>query len=173
MPIIAGWLEILDDPIYDTAELGPENPWAYLFQAPVGTQHKTYADTNQYQSGVLPAPQKHRIERISAALIRGNRLIPLSDPAWTSIVITLSINCKVYWMGPLWMVAHPHVAMLGGRVSRRLAKWLLRLSSGKLREPIPIEQQQPFMVRAEAYRQLRQLVSVFVALEGLRSRAVM
>jgi hypothetical protein len=123
MPLIAGVLEIVDLPWYDTVGLPTTRnsdgdlPPAEFFQVPIGemgkdwTGHyrpKTELETNMVEHGRLPVPHRLLIRSIRAALIDvAGALMPVSSRYYRGAVLRLQINQKIYWQSPLWKVADP------------------------------------------------------------------
>jgi hypothetical protein len=119
MTIVAGIMEIVESPLYDTLALPLEllGGRGHLFEHPLGamfplggaqSRPKTNVETNLFEPGSLPAPQKFVVFAIRAALFsQAGALLPVSSPFYRGAALRFWINQKPYWTGPLWKVADP------------------------------------------------------------------
>ncbi len=188
MPIVAGYLELLDQPLYDTETIPPEHCRVNLFANPIGRTYmvgslaysKSDQHTNMYQANMLPAPQRFIIERLGCLFLHRNQPIPITgdhkSKIWYTTILQLQINVRWYWRGPAWMIADM-AGVIGSTKAMEILRQpdhnrLLDLLQPKLAEPIPIEQQQIFGVDATVYDPLYVPVELFVYLRGRMARSV-
>lgn len=121
-PLVAGILEIVDAPLYDTVALPRPSPDAdlppvHVFEHPIGIQARTFdgtyrikseIETNMFLPGALPAPCKFLVKSIRAALLDEQGGIKgISSIFYRAAVLDFCIAQKRYWSGPLYLVADP------------------------------------------------------------------
>lgn len=179
MPILNGYLEELKQSLYDTVTL-PTNGWVSpckLFWVPMGQGGKTIADTNMYQSSMLPPPQRFIIRRIRMEVFGASTeaLACLQR----SCLVELFIGCKLYWRGPastLLLEDRLRKALkdIGRTKRRKVEKYLDRCLQLGLTTPTVIGIQQPFEVRLsfEQFFFPCQNISIRVFLDGTLFRPV-
>lgn len=190
--MIQGYLEIIDQPIYDTLyTLAPRSRGRRdresLFVVPLGQMHetktglrvKTFEDTNMLQPAALDMPKRFLVKHIRCALL-GRRLFPCDSRYYRDLWLRFEINQKTMWQGPSWRCADPATTMVNP------ASWmamdpvdrsdLVTLLRRPLDPPVVIDQQQPFSVIAtfgEAWFEAWYAAPdrLVVLLEGTLSRA--
>lgn len=193
MPI-QGWIETIDQPIYDTLyTLAPRSrsrrDRESLFVIPVGQCHetktglrvKTFEDTNMYIAAQLDMPKSFLVKHVRCALL-GRRLFPIDSRYYRDLWLRFEVCGKTMWEGPGWRCADPATMTVNP------ASWITLEPSdrseliGVLRRPLDppvmIEPQMPFSVRVtfgeawfEAWYNAPDRLVVF--LEGNLNRASM
>lgn len=124
MSPIQGFLEVIDQPIYDTLHtLAPRHPRRSdresMFIIPYGGMHetkkglmtKTYEDTNMAIGGMLPQPSSFEVKNIRCALL-GRRLFPCDSRYYRDLWIELLVSDKTAWRGPGWRCVDPATMMV-------------------------------------------------------------
>lgn len=130
MSPVAGILEIIEQPLYDSLSIPfgfSTGDRAMMFTVPYGGRFhdprdgamrlKDLTETNMMQHGQLPAPQKFLVKAIRAALFgRRGELLPITSRYYRGAIFELVVFNKRYWTGPLWRVADPAVLFACGPV---------------------------------------------------------
>jgi len=120
-PIIAGILEVVSQCLYDEIKLdpSPRNLRYSFFEVPVGGRDddsdpiKTFLQTNLYDPGALPVPNRFIATRLNALYLHDSVPVRLHETnLYGKTLITFLVNQKVYWEGPAWLCASPF-ALLG------------------------------------------------------------
>lgn len=197
MSPVAGILEAIDSPLYDTISLPLGMSYgnkAIAFEHPIGAMFarpkdgklvpKTLLETNLIDSRALSAPHRFVVAAIRAALFsRDGLLLPLTSRFYRGGVLDFRIAQKPYWTGPLWKCADPAALFFA---SDRLAAFdkderaelirALRCGISKNVRP-EIREYEPFHVeiafdKSFGWRDLTAPGSLVVLLEGIRARAV-
>lgn len=194
MSPIAGILEVVDQPLFDTLHvLAPrvgKPDRANMFVVPLGASIETnsgvrtkdFLETNMVCSGFLPPPLKHSVCTVRCAFI-GRKILPVSSRFYADTLLRLSVNCKSYWTGPAWKCADPVTMVLNPdtllAMGRHKRVDLVRALRQKFTTEIVIESQQPFSVEVtfsgESWREYSDDAPerLVVLLEGQTARAVM
>lgn len=122
--LVAGILELIDSPLYDTVAIPRPSPDAdlppvELFRDPIGIvaraldgtrRVKTELETNLYSPSQLELPHKFLVRSIRAALLdQQGGLKGISSTYYRGAMLRFWINGKPYWQGPLYLVADPAV----------------------------------------------------------------
>jgi hypothetical protein len=120
-------MEMVEQPLYDTEDLGRIGQRVHLFARPIGQmspsiwrepRNKDYWETNLVQPGMLSAPSEFSVRDISVLLYDKDGPLPVFDRTgmgnlWAKSYLDFSIGHKLYWQGPLSLVADP-VCVIGG-----------------------------------------------------------
>jgi hypothetical protein len=190
---IQGFLEVVDQPLYDTLyTLAPRDEHRRdretLFSIPVGQMHdtktgwrvKTFEDTNLVQSGMLDSANTFEVRNIRCALI-GRRLFSCDSRYYRDLWISFQVNRKTMWEGPSWRCVDPTAMMASQAAFAAMAPAerteLVALLRRPLDPPVTIQSQQFFCVTAvfgDAWREAWYNAPdrLVVLLEGRMSRAV-
>jgi hypothetical protein len=188
-----GIAEIVEMPIYDTEDFGRIGQRVHLFVRPLGATmsspwregwQKDYWETNLYEPGVLDAPCEFMVRDLSVLLYDKDGPLPVFDRTgmgnlWAKSYLQFSINMKLYWQGPLSLLADP-VCVIGGLQA------VINMKDEKIGETLGmlhyqranpldcyIRNQEPFQVQVTPYTPVCRQVSVRVILNGRRVRPVM
>jgi hypothetical protein len=124
MSPIQGYLDVIDQPLYDTLHtLAPRHrcrsdrenmftiPYGGMHETKKGLMTKTFEDTNLVISGMLPQPQFLEVKNIRCALL-GRRLFPCDSRYYRDLWIELSVCEKRMWCGPAWRCVDPAAMMM-------------------------------------------------------------
>jgi len=192
MPIIAGVLEVIDEPLFDTLHtLAPRTRLAdraHLFVSPVGSivmtnegnYVKQWLDTNLVQCSQLPAPQRFAVKAMRCAFI-GRKILPCSSRYYADTLLELRINQKKYWGGPAWKCADPVTMVINAdtllAMGRHARVDLVRSLRRTLDPMIWIDVQQMFSVEVTFGKSWREYADdaperLVILLEGKKFRAV-
>lgn len=193
MPIVPRQAEAIEMPLYDTADLARIGQTVNLFNFPVGApdqsiwrepRTKQWIETNMLMHSAIESPNGFNVRDISVLLFDGDGLLPVFDRSgmgnlWAKSYLELLVNMKIYWQGPLSLVADP-VCQMGGMQAMQMLRdpeigHALRLLSYQREHPldVPIRCQEPFLVRVTPYTPVCRQVAVRVILNGTKLRAVM
>lgn len=197
-PLVAGILEIVDTPLYDTVAIPRPNPDndllpVELFRHPIGVMTRTFDGTSRVKSEIetnifnhssLAPPQKFLVRSIRAALLdQQGGLKGISSSYYRAAVLELVIGCKPYFRGPLYLVADPATMFLEGNPlanffaeEREKLIRAMRHTFDEKERPM-IETQEPFFVRvaldpAGKWDGSFAPGAIVVVLEGTLARAV-
>jgi len=179
MPIKIGLMEIVNQALYDTVNLG-HNPISrsyHLFCTPIGLEDpygteygkwdgKQWLHTNMLQAGMLDAPKQFFAKRVNLLfLCEGVPLRIYETSLYARTHISFRVAEKTYWQGPGWMAASPF-ALFGTpqeeiqRMSERYGvEWdsvganLVPFSNkdANFEHGIRLDVQESFMVEARIY----------------------
>ena len=124
MSPIQGWMEVIDQPIYDTLHtLAPRSrkrrdrealfvvPYGMMHETKTGLRVKTFEDTNMLISAALDAPKTFRVKHIRCALL-GRRLFPCDSRYYRDLWLEFEINRRTMWQGPGWRCVDPAATMI-------------------------------------------------------------
>lgn len=154
-----GVLEKINGTRYDTAYL--DHSRTHLFAVPMGNtvfvegeprRYKEFGDTNMQLAGMLEAPIKFTIHRITCALFRNKKPIPVfgEEEIWRSLTLNLEVLGRNYGKWPVIELADPKcvVGRLPEGGESALIEWVKQFPSliFALSEPIRIERQVCFSV---------------------------
>lgn len=187
MPIA---MEIVEQPLYDTENLARIGQRVNLFARPMGAmatsiwRHawaKDIWETNMMQAAVLDSPCEFSVRDISVLLYDKDGPLPVFDRTgmgslWAKSYLQFSIGMKLYWQGPLSLVADP-VCLIGGLAALMQMRDVdigqtLRMLSYQREHALDcyIRQQEMFQVQVTPYTPVCRQVSVRVILNGQRIR---
>jgi len=123
MSPIQGWLETIDQPIYDTLHtLAPRSrrqsdrgtmfvvPFGQLHDTKTGLRVKTFEDTNMYICAQLDPRKQFVVEHIRCALL-GRRLFPFDSRYYRDLFLEFNVNNQTKWRGPAWRCVDPVTTM--------------------------------------------------------------
>jgi hypothetical protein len=164
MSPIQGFLEIVDQPLYDTLyTLAPRahdrRDRETLFSIPVGMLHdtktgwrvKTFEDTNMLVPSMLDMPKTFEVRHIRCALI-GRRLFPCDSRYYRDLFIRFDVNRKTMWEGPSWRCVDPATMMVSPAAFAAMEPAdrtdLVALLRRPLDPPVVIRDQEIFSVTA-------------------------
>jgi len=114
VPYFPNMSEVIDQPLYDKERM--DDTVVSLFTTPLGQRGKTYAETNMYTAGMLPAPTKFQVCGLRCTVLIGDNLIaarpcPLTHAVWYTSYVELRIGSKWYFNGTLSEIADPLMFM--------------------------------------------------------------
>jgi hypothetical protein len=123
MSPIQGYMDIVDQPLYDTLHtLAPRSyrrrnqemmfvvPFGQMHETKVGLRVKHWEDTNMLIGGALDAPKSFFVKHIRCALF-GRRLFPCDSRYYRDLFLSLVVNQKNMWHGPAWRCVDPAATM--------------------------------------------------------------
>lgn len=112
MPIAGTMFEVVNELLFDSEVLGKER--TSLFSVPLGQisptsgRRKMFTDTNMYECGQLPVPQRFLVKGIRCVFLEPDgRCIPVHDAVYWESTLTLLINNKTYWQSRVAEVVDP------------------------------------------------------------------
>lgn len=183
-------MEIVEYPLYDTEDLEEFGRPVDLFMMPVGSSRKSkwhpmaqknFWETNAFSTGTLENRCMFMVRDIQVLLYDADGLLPVFDRTgigdlWAKSYLQFIVNCRIYWQGPLSLLADP-VCQIGGLDALRgmpihALESTFQMLNYQAKHPlnISLQEQQPFRVRVVPYTKIRRQVSVRVVLNGQMTR---
>lgn len=197
MPYVDGTREMVELPIYDTVDLRRLGERVILFSTPIGvtepsiwreqTSPKNWWETNLFQHGVIESPNSFNVRNLSVLLYDKHGPLPVFDRTgmgnlWAKSYLEFRVNQKIYWEGPLSLVADP-VCQLGGlEFLHKMAgasgagmERALQLLNRHHEHPLDVllQPQMSFEVLVTPYTPVCRQITVRVVLSGVKMRAVL
>src|SRR6266436_6389622 len=187
--------EVVELPIYDTADFMRMGQRVSLFAIPMGGQTtsiwrhhseswiKDVWETNMIQSGMLDTLKEFTVRDIQVLLYDKDGPLPVFDRTgmgslWAKSYLTLDIGMKLYWQGPLSLVADP-VCLLGGldalvkmQAHHGDCESSIKMLNYQRDHPLSchIRHQESFRVQVTPYTPVCRQISVRVVLNGMQLR---
>lgn len=191
--ITSNVMEAVEQPLYDTEDFGRIGHTVNLFCNPVGCldasiwrerRTKYWTETNMLMHSAIESPNGFMVRDISVLLFDKDGLLPVFERngmgnLWAKSYLEFLVNMKIYWQGPLSLVADP-VCQMGGLQAMQMLRdpeigHALRLLSYQREHPldVAIRAREPFLVRVTPYTPVCRQVSVRVILNGTKLQAVL
>lgn len=186
-------VEMVELPIYDTEDLKRMGQRTILFAIPVGgfspspwreSRMKDFWETNMLQAAQLPAPNRFVVRDLQVLLYDKDGPLPVFDRTgigslWAKSNLRFSVGCKLYWQGPLSLVADP-VCQMGGLQtmiqmgSKECADAFDLLNYQRRHDlSVLIQVQQMFTVEITPYTPVCRQISARVVLNGQEMRSIL
>jgi hypothetical protein len=164
--------------LYDTIPITEKTFFQYsLGQVSPSKALKTLKETSYFGlNKMLPSPQIFRVERVTLALIRKEKLLPISNPLWSRLFFKFVVGRtgRSYAEGPAWNFVHPVVLLAGGKLPSENEDEALKRISKALQTTsidVVIGHSQEFSATVDWWKAPPEDLLIYCGLQGILARS--